>query len=207
MGSGGERTRSGNWKPSPNKPNDKRFMGKPGEKKTVYNRKGEKIETKIGKYGRATIERHYSDHHNPKSHTNPHDHKIDWSKGYPSPGKPINYPDGAPEFKNFWRNYIMDKGVNIENLDDSLNFTSINEFKLCMKSGGEIEFYWKGKTYCAFGKVQRTPHSKVQMYISGVDSPETEKYYDNVDDLLEYAVQGEKLESIITNIKVIDRTI
>ena len=101
----------------------------------------------------------------------------------------------------------MHKGVNIEDLDDSLNFTGINEFKLCMRSGGEIEFYWKGKTYCAFGKVQRTPESRTQMYISEIDNPETEKYYDNVDDLLEYVVQGEKLKSIITNIKVIDRTI
>ena len=101
----------------------------------------------------------------------------------------------------------MVKCVNIEDLDDSLNFTGINEFKLCMRSGGEVEFYWKGKTYCTFGKVQKTPHSKIQMYISEIDNPETEKYYDNVDDLLEYAVQGEKLKSIITNIKVIDRTI
>ena len=30
---------------------------------------------------------------------------------------------------------------------DELQFESINDFKLCLKCGGEIEFDWNGKSY------------------------------------------------------------
>lgn len=50
-------------------------------KRGGYNR-----ETKIGEDGRAIKERHYTDKPNPKYHTNPHDHNIDWSDGFPNPG-------------------------------------------------------------------------------------------------------------------------
>jgi RHS repeat-associated protein len=74
------------------KDKDARLKGKPGD----INKEGDK-ETKIGPDGRATRERHHSDHGNPRRHTNPHDHDIDWTEnGDPSFGKPINYPDGVP---------------------------------------------------------------------------------------------------------------
>ena len=58
---------------------DSHLYGKPGQVK----RNGYK-ETTIGKDGRATRERHHTDHGYPKQHTNPHDHKIDWdSQGHP----------------------------------------------------------------------------------------------------------------------------
>ena len=63
---------SGKWNPSEK---DKRLYGKPGEVK----REGYK-ETTIGKDGRATKETHHTDHGQPKQHTNPHEHKIDWGK-------------------------------------------------------------------------------------------------------------------------------
>jgi hypothetical protein len=73
---------------------DSRLKGKPGD----INRKGNK-ETKIGPDGRGSRERHYSDHGNPRRHTNPHDHDIEWKEnGDPDFGPPINYPDGAPPF-------------------------------------------------------------------------------------------------------------
>ncbi|MBQ2671430.1 MAG: DUF4417 domain-containing protein [Clostridia bacterium] len=196
----------GDWKPSPNKSDDARFLGEPGEKKVIFNRKGEKIETKIGADGKATKERHYSVHHNPKLHTNPHDHEIDWSNGYPNPSSPINYYDGVPEFK-FFRGDDMSKEINIDYLDDSLNFLTISDFKWCMQSGGEVEFCWKGKVYCAFGKLQKTPDSNVQMYVSEAYKPETEKWCDNADEVLEYVIDGQRLREIITKVKVWDRTI
>lgn len=58
---------------------------------------------KIGDDGRAISERHYTSAPNPKYHSNPHDHVIDWHtprEGIPNFGPPINYWDGdAPEFK------------------------------------------------------------------------------------------------------------
>lgn len=32
-------------------------------------------------------------------------------------------------------------------------FTSISDFKWCMKCGGEVQFIWNGTTYCCFGKM------------------------------------------------------
>ena len=76
-----------------------------------------------------------------------------------------------------------------------------------MKSGGEVEFCWKGKVYCVFGKLQKTPNDAVQMYISEADKPETEKWCDDVDEVLEYIIDGQKLREIITKVKVLSRTI
>lgn len=197
----------GGWRPSPNKPQDERFLGKPGEKKTVYNRRGEKIETKIGPDGKAEIERHYSDHRTPNSHTNPHDHEIDWANGYPHPGPPINYPVDVPEFKRYIKVNDMSKSVNFDLLDDSLNFETISDFKWCMKAGGEVEFAWEDKIYCAFGKLKRSLKSELQMCICEANKPETEKWYDNADDALEYDIDSMRLRDIITKVKVIDRTI
>ncbi len=73
---------------------DARLKGNPGD----VNEDGYK-ETKIGDDGRATLERHHTDHDNPKLHTNPHDHKITWENGHPNFSGPINYPNGAPSFK------------------------------------------------------------------------------------------------------------
>ena len=51
----------GKWRPNPNKPQDQRFLGKPGEIKTTY-KNGYRVDTKIGEDGRAVTERHYTDH-------------------------------------------------------------------------------------------------------------------------------------------------
>ena len=56
------------------------LYGKPGQVK----RSGHK-ETMIGPDGRATNERHNTNHGNPKNHTNPHNHIIGWD----SNGNPI----------------------------------------------------------------------------------------------------------------------
>ncbi len=62
---------------------DSHLFGKPGQvKKSGYK------ETHIGSDGRASYEKHNTDHGNPKYHTNPHYHKIEWDK------------NGNPIFKN-----------------------------------------------------------------------------------------------------------
>ena len=211
-------SRGGAWRPSPNKPNDQRFIGKPGEKKIVYNRKGEKIETKIGEDGRAVIERHYSDHHNPKSHTNPHDHKINWDnpRGFPKPGKPINYPDGAPEFKNYRGANMKINYINLNDLDDSLNFETISSFKWCVEYGGEVEFEWKGKSYSIthpngrinIGEGYYEKDGKFYNVLSHKECKEIEGLWGaTADEILEYKVGEDRLRDVITKVKVIDRTI
>ena len=75
---------------SPSKEKDSRLKGEPGEVK----KEGDK-ETYIGADGKATKERHWSDHGNPKKHSNPHDHDISWDEnGNPVFGPPQNYWDG-----------------------------------------------------------------------------------------------------------------
>ncbi len=101
----------------------------------------------------------------------------------------------------------MNKSKNIYTLDDSLNFDSISDFKWCMRCGGEVEFSWNGKHYCMFGKLQKKESSKVQMCISEAYKPETEKWCDTADELLDYIIGSDKLRDIITKVKVIDRTI
>lgn len=94
----------GDWKPA--KEDDERFLGEPREIKrtqSIGRRGGYSRDTKIGENGRAERGRHYTDHNCPGKHSSPHDHEIDWSKGFPDPGNPINYPEGTPEFKGYER--------------------------------------------------------------------------------------------------------
>ena len=73
-----------------NRDKDARLKGNPGE----VNKEGYK-ETKIGPDGKATKERHWTDHRKPHKHTNPHDHDISWDQNdNPVFGPPQNYWDG-----------------------------------------------------------------------------------------------------------------
>lgn len=42
----------------------------------------------------------------------------------------------------------MTPACSYDDLDDSLNFTSIDEFKFCLDRHSEIEFVWKGDRSC-----------------------------------------------------------
>lgn len=55
--------------------------------------------TKIGDDGRATTERHGTDHFSSGSHTDLHDHPVDWTGGSPHLGPPINHLGVVPGFK------------------------------------------------------------------------------------------------------------
>ena len=49
----------------------------------------------IGPDGKATKERHWTNHGKPKYHSNPHDHDISWDvDGNPDFGSSQNYWDG-----------------------------------------------------------------------------------------------------------------
>ena len=202
IGKGGGSAYGGKWRPNPNKPQDQRFLGSPGEIKTTVMKNGETFKTKIGDSGRAEIERHETDHGRSDKHSNPHDHRINWNNPdeHPEPGSPINYPNGAPEFKQYRRLFSMEKMIVIP--DGSLNFETISEFKRSLHWGGEIEFVWKGITY---GVIRYGTNNKITIYVA--NRPETEKVCETADDALEYMVGEDRLRDVITKVKVISRTV
>ena len=199
---GGGSAYGGKWKPSPNKPDDQRFLGKPGEIKTTY-KNGYRVDTKIGSDGRAELERHYTDHRQPWAHTNPHDHPINWDNpaGFPDPQPPINYPDGAPEFKNFERRFYMMKNTIVpSNSLEQNRFTTISDFQTCMRWHGEVEFLWNGVHYSI-------THRNGRIYISHSGIQETERSFATSGDILEYEVDSYQLRDIITKVTVVFRSV
>ena len=200
IGKGGGSAFGGKWRPSPKKPEDQRFLGKPGEIKTTY-KNGYRVETKIGEDGRATVERHHTDHKQPWAHSDPHDHPIHWNNPaeFPDPQPAINYPDGAPEFKQF-RGYYMKNTIVPANTYEQNQFVTISDFKTCMRWHGEVEFTWNGITY-------NITHRKDKISISVSYRQETEKLCDTADEVLDYMVGVDRLRDIITKVTVLDRTI
>ena len=179
-----------------------RFLGEPGKINTTY-KNGYRRDTKIGKNGRAVKERHYTDHGRPDKHTNPHDHKINWEPpryGQPNFEKPhINYLDGAPEFRSYGRTKQMGKIIQA-NTPEQDRFITISNFKDCMIRGGEVMFIWNSIKYAI-------THPEGKINISIVYKPETEKWCDTADEVLEYMVGSDRLRDVITQVTVIDRTI
>ncbi len=207
VGKGGGSAFGGEWKPSPNKPEDQRLIGEPGS----VNQKGD-TQTHIGKDGRADVERHNTDHGKPAHHTAPHDHFISWSNGYPQFGGPVNYPNGAPEFGDVYGGVsTMNGKIITPNTPEQNRFASISDFKWSMKCGGEVQFIWNGITYCCFGNIEPTPGAGSKMVICQAGMAEvnarTERWCDTADEVLEYMVGGDRLRDVITQVTVIERTI
>lgn len=201
----------GEWQPK--KEEDKRFLGKPGEIKESYSRSGVRQLTKMGKNGKAEIERHFSDHGTPKSHTNPHDHKIDWSRGFPDPGKPINYPSEAPEFKLYEENKYMNKRIEAF---DELKFKSLGDFKWHIVRGCEIEFIWDNKYYSIThpdGKIcisegYYLKDGKAYNLLSHTEyDTETSFTSSDINDIIEFSLGKNKLREVATEIGIVYRSI
>ena len=202
IGKGGGSAYGGKWRPNPNKPQDQRFLGKPGELKTTY-KNGYRVDTKIGEDGHAVTERHYTDHKQPWAHTNPHDHPIHWDNpaGSPDPQPPINYPNGASEFKKYGGLCFMGNTIVPANSPEQNRFTTISDFKTCMRWHGEVEFTWNENLYCI------THRSNGKISISIANQEETEKLCSTSDEVLEYVVGADRLRDVITQVTVLDRTI
>ena len=198
---GGGSAYGGKWRPNPNKPQDQRFFGNPGEIKVTIMKNGEIFRTKIGNNGKAEKERHETDHNRADKHTIPHDHIITWDSPdeHPVHGSPINYPDGAPEFKKYGRRLIMDYHFVTDN---SMNFESISDFKRSISWGAEILFIWNNVTY---GVIRYGTDNKITIYQA--DRPETEKVCETADDALDYMLGEDRFRDVITKVDVIERTI
>lgn len=206
----------GKWKPK--KPEDERFLGKPGETKRTFIRTtkgGYWAETKIGADGRAIKERHYTDHGFSTKHSAPHDHIIDWSNGVPNLTlKPrINYFDGnVPEFKNHKEMTYMQI---IPYDPEMYRFTSISDFKQCIQWGGEVQFEWKGKSYSVTWDDMKILIGESH-YLDAEDRAHNTaddalvttplyNYFETPDEALEYMVAGDRLRDIITKVEVTER--
>ena len=98
-----------------------------------------------------------------------------------------------------------------QNTPEQNRFTSISDFKWCMKCGGEVQFIWNGTTYCCFGKITPNGSTESMMYISKADCEanweSTEEWCHDADEILEYMVGGDRLRDVITQVAVIERTI
>ncbi len=199
---GGGSAYGGKWRPNPNKPQDERFLGKPGEIKTTVMNNGNIFQTKIGDDGRAEMERHGTNHGSGDKHSNPHDHTIDWGTpdGHPELSPPINYSGDAPEFKQYRRTFSMDNHIVVP--AGSMNFETISDFKRSLSWGAEIEFVWNAVTY---GVIRHGTNNKITIYQA--NRPETEKVCDTADDALEYMLDEDRLRDVITKVQVISRTI
>lgn len=202
IGKGGGSAYGGGWKPSPNKPEDQRLIGTPNSVNTYGTN-----QTHIGQDGKGDVERHNTDHNKPWAHTDPHDHTIDWSNGYPQFSKPINYPNGAPSFEDVYgggksyMNNLNGKMIS-QNTTEQNRFVNISDFKWCMKCGGEVQFLWRGKRYVA---VRYGVNDKIT--ICEAYNQSSEISYDSADDALEFMVGEDRLRDVITQVTVIERTI
>lgn len=201
IGKGGGSAYGGKWRPNPNKSQDQRYLGNPGEIKRTIMNNGDVYKTKMGPDGRAEMERHETNHNRGDKHTNPHDHRISWDNPdeHPVPGPPINYPNGAPEFKNFSEVFCM-KEIIVPY--GSMNFETISEFKRSINWGAEIEFEWNG---AVFNIIRYGTDGKITIYAA--NKPETEKVCETADEALEYMVGDDRLRDIITKVHVVSRSI
>lgn len=150
-----------------------------------------------------------ADHGFPDKHSIPHDHIIRWDSKRGSPifvkpainYKPENYPNGAPEFKEFMKSYIMKKDYDIlKSSPEENRFHTISEFKWCMHDGGEVEFEYRGKHFSII-------HPEEGILIGEIYKPETRKICANSNEILEYSIDGVRLKDVITQVKVLARTI
>ena len=82
------------------------------------------------------------------------------------------------------------------------NFVSIGDFERSLSWGAEIEFEWKGVLY---GVVRYGTDHKITIYQCG--HPETEKVCETAEEALEYMVGEARLRDVITQVRVVERTI
>ena len=136
------------------------------------------------------------------------------------PQGPINYPNGAPEFKHYQGDgYKMSKFTEVKEVPtfEDNRFKTISEFKWCVNDGGEVEFEWKGKYYSIThpdGRINigEGCYEKGGKYYNVTSHTEYipddgDLWGDTADDILEYNVGGDKLRDVITQVKVWSRSL
>ena len=195
---GGGSAYGGEWRPNPEKPNDWKFLGEPGDMNQTYDKHGELYETHIGPDGKADYEIHHSDHGNASQHTNPHAHEIRWT-----PRGPIFDPMDMPlkHFVNRKENSLMAVFIP-SNTPEQNRFVSIADFVDCVSRGGEIDLIWNGTEY---GISYARSRGQIAAYVW--NRPETTQFFRTAADVLEYRLGADRLRDVITQVTVLDRTI
>ena len=84
--------------------------------------------------------------------------------------------------------------------DGSLNFETISEFKNCMNRHGEVIFCWNGKEYSI-------THYCGKISIAESYKQETEMFFTTADEALTYMLDNVSLRDVITQVRVLARTV
>ena len=79
-------------------------------------------------------------------------------------------------------------------------FKTINEFKTCMRQGGEVVIEWREKEYGIWSEGEH-------IRITSSDGLKAAQIYKTADEALTYMVGDDCLRDIITQVTVIERTI
>ncbi len=156
---GGGSAFGGEWKPKD--ANSERFLGEPNtiRENIVKTTKGSyKVLDYYNKNGKAVVERHLTDHNKPHKHSNPHDHRLDWSKNFPGMSSPINYKESiTPSFEEFINslleevsNYITGDDSKMKNYEYNpadYKFETLAEFKFYLSCGANVLFEYNNIEY------------------------------------------------------------
>lgn len=81
------------------------------------------------------------------------------------------------------------------------NFNTKFEFKESVEAGSEIVFEWNDKEYGLFKVANQ------KWVLSPDDTGDNDVFFYNIEDLLDYKIDNEKLMDICTKFTVIDRTL
>lgn len=201
---GGGSANGGDWKPKDE--NSERFKGPPDSIKE------NSIKTKKGGYntldkydsnGKATHERHNTDHGRPDKHSNPHDHMVDWDKGYPNLSPLNNYPNGeAPSFFDFIEGLIEAIGGETEKMvvnynSNEHNFDSLGEFKIYLSCGANVGFEYNGIEYGIEGH-----NNKFDIWIYNKGDIANSL---SLEEVLNYKLDGVKIRDLILTAEITER--
>ncbi|MGN1001783.1 MAG: hypothetical protein ACI4PC_03355, partial [Oscillospiraceae bacterium] len=160
------------------------------------------VTVKYGANGKAIILRHETGHAPGSGHSNPHDHPVTWNNPdeHPQKGAAINYPEGAPDLKQYRKEvYFLDTNI-IPYDPEAYRFKTISEFKTSMRYGAEVVIEWQGQEYGIWSE-----NGSIRITCSGI--PNESHIFENSDAALEFMVGADRLRDVITQVTVLDRTI
>lgn len=211
IGKGGGSAYGGEWRPNPDKPNELILRGEPNSIKKFFIQtkgKGYWVHVKYNGLGRAIKIRHYTDHGNPSKHSIPHDKRISYDPHTGAPNfseyQDTNYWGEAPEFKHLTSEvFLMDHQI-LQYNPNGWRFKTISEFKSSVTHGAEITFEWNGKEYhiCPCWSSGSSP-----LYsITALDTMQ-ETLCSDIAALMEFSIGQDRLNDIVTQITVCDRTL
>lgn len=152
--------------------------------------------------GKAIILRHETGHAPGSGHSNPHDHPVTWNNPdeHPQKGAAINYPEGAPDLKQYRKGEAFLDTNTISYDPEAYRFKTISEFKTSMRYGAEVVIEWQGQEYGIWSE-----NGSIRITCS--DIPNENNIFENSDAALEYMVGSDRLRDVITQVTVLDRTI